>query len=311
MSKKTKKHYNKAFFKIAFIIVLILIIFIIVKKTNTKVENIKYEKTQIILNNENITTNLKKDIIIQENKRVYMSLEDIKEYLDTSIYIEEETIITTCNKKIATMSEENTEYIIINGSKQSIKNPVIKSNEQIYLQISALESVYNYKFSYIEATNIVTIDNLNKQLIKAYANKDLMIKEDNKFSKTIEKVKKGTWIIFIKEENANTAKIRTQLGNIGYVNKKLLDNFVTEREDYNESNTQSADSVDYEYDLTNKDITTFKKREEIINSILQEMIKNDKINVKIIYNEENNMNFERFKIESTPILTECGISINF
>ena len=72
-TKRSKKNnHNKGYMRIAFIMVFIIIL-IIVLKTN-KVVDIKYDKIQIILNNENITSNIAKEIIL-ENDKIYMSLE--------------------------------------------------------------------------------------------------------------------------------------------------------------------------------------------------------------------------------------------
>ena len=60
-----------------------------------------------------------------------------------------------------------------------------------------------------------------------------------------------------------------------------------------------------------KDISTFEKRQNIINLILQEAIKNDKMYVKITYNGAEEQKYDRFKIEITPILSECGIKVEF
>ena len=104
MAKKNSKHRknkknnnNKGYKKIAFIVVLILIIIIAIKN-NTKLE--KSEKTQIIINNENITNELVNDAI-QENENIYISYEDIQKFIDPTIYKENETnlIITTSSKK--------------------------------------------------------------------------------------------------------------------------------------------------------------------------------------------------------------------
>lgn len=307
--KNSKKHYNKSYKKMAFVVVLILIIILILNLKNTPAK-IKNEKTQIIINNENITSNLQDEIIIEKEK-IYMSFNDIQKFLDKTIYQEEETglIITSSNKKIATI-KQGEESIKINGSDQKIKDILVEQNGQKYIAISELEDVYDYSFNYISGSNIVTIDNLNKKSVKAYAKKKLKIKKEEKeFSKILEIVDKGKWVVFIGEENGY-AKVRTQNGVIGYVKKNTLDNFVTEREDFEEVSNEIFDGEKLEYDITKKDISNFEKRSNIINLILQEAIKNDKMYVEIIYNGEDNSEFERFKIEIAPVLQECGIKIN-
>ena len=44
---------------------------------------------------------------------------------------------------------------------------------------------------------------------------------------------------------------------------------------------------------------------------MQEAIKNDKMYVKITYNGAEEQKYDRFKIEITPILSECGIKVEF
>ena len=311
MSKKKSKHKknknNKSLF-IAFVVIFILIIFVVIK--NSKTEN-KNENIELVLNNEDVTSKLQSKII-DENEKIYMSFNDIKELIDSTIYQEDTgLIITASSKKIATF-KENENTININGSEQKDENVVIEKDGQKYIAISELENVYDYEFKYNSETNIVTIDSLNKKSEKAYAVKKIKIKENEKIiSKAIEKVNKGNWLYFISEQNG-IAKVRTQDGKIGYVKTKNLDNFVTEREDLKENKTNNIeDEQCLIYDLSKKDITTFEKRQNIINLILQEAIKNDKMYVKITYNSSEEEAYNRFKIEVVPILGECGIKVKF
>ena len=313
MSKKSSKHIknkkqnNKGYKKIAFVVIFILIVIIAIKNSN-KVQNT--ENTQIIINNNNVTKELQNNLI-KENDKIYMSFEDIQKFIDNTIYKEDETgtIITTSPKKLATL-KTGEDQININGASQKEKDIVIEKNNKDYIAISELENVYDYEFKYIPTTNIATIDSLNKKMIKAYAKKTIKIKEQNNlFSKNIEKVEKGNWLVCIEQEGKMT-KVRTQNGNIGYIQTNKLNNFVTEREDFNlVDNSQTNNKL--EYDISKKDISTFEKRQNIINLILQEAIKNDKMYVKITYNGAEEQKYDRFKIEITPILSECGIKVEF
>lgn len=306
---KKKKKNNKSYKKIAFVVILILLIVIVIKNFNKKNN---FEKMQIIINNDNITEELK-DGLIKENEKIYMSFEDIQKFIDETIYQEDETglIITTSPKKLATL-KLGEDTININGSSQKEKDVVISENEKNYIAISELENVYDYEFKYIPDTNIITIDNLNKKMVKAYTKKTIKIKEENKaFSNILEKVEKGKWLVYIGQEG-KMAKVRTQNGNIGYIRANSLDNFVTEREDFNEDEASEniADNK-LEYDISKRDITTFEKRQNIINLILQEAIKNDKMYVKITYNGTDGQRYNRFRIEIVPVLSECGIKVEF
>ena len=130
------------------------------------------------------------------------------------------------------------------------------------------------------------------------------------FSKYIEKVKKGDWLYYI-EDKDGYSKVRTQSGNIGYVKKKKLTNFVNERDDFIEATKTFKEEESISKDITNVDISTFEKRQNIINSLLQQAVKNDKMYVNISYSGENSINYERFKIEAVPMLKECGIEVKF
>ena len=311
MSKKKSKHIkNKNYKNIVFVIILILIIIIGIKQTNKEQRN---EEINLILNNENVTNKLQNKLI-KENEKIYMSFEDIQNLIDSTIYKENETniIITTSSKKVATFKngEENIE---INGAIQKEKDISMEKENREYIAISELENVYDYEFDYIDATNIVTIDDLNKKKVKAYTNKKVKIKEEkNLLSKNIDSVEKGNWLIFISSEDSKMAKVRTQNGKIGYIKEKYLNNFVTEREDFiTNYNEEKLNEKNMEYDISKKDISTFEKRKNIINLILQEAIKNDKMYVKITYNGAEEQKYDRFKIEITPILSECGIKVEF
>ena len=313
-NKKTKnnknnkkiKNNNKGYKKLAFVIILILCFILIIKNKTIKKN---YETTQVILNNENISHKLENDIIF-ENNQIYMSYNDIKTILDKTLYTEESTglIITTSDRKLAIINKEE-QTLKINGSNVEVKNIVTQKNETLYMAISELKNVYNCEIEKIDETNVITIDMLNKKCIKAYAKKNIKIKEKNELlSSNIDEVKKGNWLYFIDDENGY-AKVRTQNGIVGYVKNKLLNNFITERDDFLENAKTFKEENSIMKDITKEDISSFKKRENIINLILQQAIKNDKMYVKISYSGENNIYYERFKIEVIPILKECGVEI--
>ena len=305
-NNKKRKHNNKGYKKIVFVIVLILILIIVIRNKPIKKNN---EITQLVLNNKNITKELLDPIIIKNNQ-IYMSYEDIKKFFDETLYTEEDTgcIITTSDRKLAIIKKDD-QTMRVNNSNVDVKNIIIEQDSKIYIAISELTIVYNFEIEKIEKTNIITIDMLNKKSVKAYANKNIKIKEDKGvISKAIDEVKKGNWLFFINDENGY-AKVRTQDGIIGYVKKKYLSNYINVREDleFEAKNFKEENSINR--DITNDDISTYEKRQKIIDLILHEAIKNDKMYVQISYNGEANIFYERFKIEVVPILKECGIEI--
>ena len=308
IKKKRKKTNNKKILKIGVILILLIIVLVIIKKSETKQIS---DKTTFIISNEDVTESLENDIIIKD-ELIYISLEDMKKFLDKNIYQEDEDlIITTSDKKVAKL-ELNKDGIVINGSNISIKGQPFKNeDDKIYLPISEMENVYDIDLSYNKDNNIITIDYYSKELIKAYAKKNITIKsEKSKFSNIIEKVKKGNWLIYISKEDG-WAKVRTKNGKIGYVKYKYLTNFVTERENMQiESNTIISQEY-IEKDITKENISTYKKREKLISTILKKAVNKNYTVVKIKYKKEHNENFERFKLEAKPILKECGINVVF
>ena len=210
--------------------VILAIIVASILLTSNKKEN-KQNET-LIINNEDVTSKLSDKIIVQGNI-VYMSLDDIKTCLDNDLYQEDEDIILSGNKKIAVI-QLNNNTIEINGSKVEIKGQAFEAvKDKIYIPISELENVYDIEFSYIPEYKNIVIDYYENKLEKASAVKNLSVKKKSKiFSNTVEKIKKGDWVVYISNSENGWSYIRTQNGNLGYVKTKKLDNFVTEREDF-------------------------------------------------------------------------------
>ena len=65
-----------------------------------------------------------------------------------------------------------------------------------------------------------------------------------------------------------------------------------------------------EIDVTGENIKTYRDRKILANKILTEAVKAEKKLVKI-KNENNTDSMKRFKIESEPLLKECGIYVRF
>ena len=190
--------------------------------------------TNLIINNKNVTSNLKNEIKIKDNM-IYLSKQDIANFFDKYIYEEEETnqIIITYDKKIAEIGfEENT--ININGSDKNIRAHAEKENEIIYLPISEMTEVYGIEIEYLPDTKVVTMDSTDREQKKAILSSDVAVKSSTNFiAKTVDRVKKGEDVIVISSENGNS-RIRTKNGKIGYVKSNKLTNEVTVREDMEE-----------------------------------------------------------------------------
>lgn len=207
---------------IAVLIILLPIIFLnIVKRDDNK------GKTQIIINNNNVTSKLKNEAYINEKDVVYMSMTDIKNYLDNYIYKDSENnqIITTYGEKIGVLGlTENT--ININNTKLNILSGPENKNGEIYLPISLMSNVYNMEMTIIKDKKILVMDSLDRELIKMDASKNLKVKgKKTIFSRPVDKIKKGEKVSII-EEKDGWSKIRTTKGKIGYVKTSGLQNKV-------------------------------------------------------------------------------------
>ena len=144
-------------------------------------------------------------------------------------------IITTYNTKIAAISlEKNT--ININGSNKDTFTHAIKQDGNVFIPIEELKDVYGIEIKYLEDSKVLTIDSLSKEQKKAIINKNTSVKSSTKIiSKTVDRVKKGSYVIVISEEKGY-ARIRTENGKLGYIKSSKLSNTVVVREEMKEAN---------------------------------------------------------------------------
>ena len=216
--------------KILIIIIAIILFIIMALVANHYIVFDTNKKTNLIINNKNVTGNLKNDVLIEDDK-IYLSQQDIKNFFDKYIYKEEETnqIITTYNEKIAEIGfKEN--VITINGSKKQIYAHAIEKDGTIYLPISEMKEVYDIQLENIKDTKIVTMDSLDREQKKAVVTEDLSVKAStNLISKTVDRIKKEAYVIVISSNNGYT-KIRTESGKLGYIKSDKLTNEITVRE---------------------------------------------------------------------------------
>ncbi len=230
MTKKEMQRKKKKIIKTFFTLIVAIVVISIALIINDYIILDKNEKTNLVINNVNVTKDLKHDVFIEEDI-IYLSKEDIQTQFDPYVYDEKENnqIITTYDKKIAVIGFENDE-ITINGSKKEIYAHAIKKDEIEYLPISEMKNVYNIEIENIEETKVVTIDFLDKEQKKAIVSSNLAVKDSkNLVAKTVDRVKKGDSVIVV-SSNDGFAKIRTQNGKIGYIKSSKIENEYNVRE---------------------------------------------------------------------------------
>ena len=221
--------------KILIIIAILLIAVFIFIKAEYFIKEQKHDTISFVINNTNVTERLKHDLKI-DNGIIYVSMDDMENFFDKYIYIEDETneIITTYEDKIASIGFDANK-LTLNGSTKKINAHAIEENDVVYMPISEMLDVYNIEITNIEKTNVIIVDSLDREQIKAETKSNISVKNSGKiFSKTVDKVQKGEQVIVIENEAVSVgtgwSKIRTQNGKIGYVKTNKLTNHTTVRE---------------------------------------------------------------------------------
>lgn len=192
--------------------------------------------TNLVINDEDVTENLKQNVYVSENGSIYLSLEDVKNIFDKNIYYNEELnlVITTSNTKVASFNLDSNK-LLINGVEQTLELPAFKQNNIVYIPISELKIVYNIEAKYIESTDIAVIETLNHGLIKAQVSEKATIKfKPRLISKKIGQVNVGEVVSCYYTTSKGWRLIRTEDGTLGYVKANVLDNEYIVRQDYDD-----------------------------------------------------------------------------
>lgn len=235
MTKDQIEKKKKRIIKTFIIVLAVIIVAIIGYKANDYIILDKNKTINLVINNRNVTSNLKKDILIQDDE-IYISKQDLGNFFDKYIYEDTDNnqIVTTYDNKIAAISlEEN--KININGSDKNTYAHAIEQDDTIYIPIEELEDVYGIEIKYIEESKVLTIDSISREQKKAIITKDVAVKSSTRFiAKTVDRVEKGDYIIVVSEENGY-ARIRTENGKLGYVKSNKIANTVVVREEIQET----------------------------------------------------------------------------
>lgn len=244
MSEEIENKKTKGIFKFIknIIITLIfasLIVFIISIAPNYERDENK-GKIALVINYNNVTKSLKSDIYIDSNNSVYISLKDMENFFDGTIYYDEQykQIITTSDTKVMALPINN-KQIEINGVRQRIKSSAeekeVQGEKQYYIPISELQDEFNLEMKYIEQTNTVTIESLDRECKTANSINNNSVKYlATPFSKTVDKIDEGETVILVpqknNENNNGYKKIMTDTGKIGYVKEDTLSSENIKRE---------------------------------------------------------------------------------
>ena len=238
---------KKGIRKMVVIIIALIVVFILGIKMTDLIVFGKNKNTNLVINNKNVTSSLKEEIIIEDDN-IYISKQDLGNFFDKYIYEDKENnqIITTYDTKIGALSLEE-DKININGSTKSTYAHAIKKDDTIYIPIKELKDVYGIDIKYIDNSKVLVLDSVAREQKKAIVTRNVAVKSSKRLiSKTVDKVKKGNYVVVVSDENGH-AKIRTENGKIGYIKSSKLANIVTVREEMQEEK-QIAGKVNLVWD---------------------------------------------------------------
>lgn len=292
VSKKKSKKVRKLF-RIGVLILVIILLVLLVKFVFGLFKKAP-EKVSLIIGDTKIE--LKKDILIDDDKNIYLSKDDIAYLYDENIYYNptDKTVITTYNKHIAVLSMNKT-TMTINDTAVSINGALKEEKGVLYLPFSDMIDVYDFEYTYDKENKALTVDSTNKGKSTAVVLKKVKLKEDvGLFAKKIEKIEKAE-IVTVFERGEKYSKIRTNSGNIGYVktkalseNERLRDDFDDEKilnikvfEEYNEisSELSSVQVNENEFAIVNPNLFNINSEFEVnqVISLESEKFKNYKV----------------------------------
>lgn len=224
--KREAKQSNKTFRKIFIVAIFLAATFLILAYAPNFAYEEKTGETTFIVNNQDITDNLRKPLIMEDGI-VYLSKEDIQNFFDPYVYYD------TKYKQIITGSDTKIASIVVgenkmnnNGSDINIDGTILERNDTYYIPFSELNDIYHVKISYIENTGTVVVDSLDRKYVVADTNKEEQVKyKPTSISKNIEKLEKGDTVTVVtdSEENGWVA-VRTENGRLGYVKSNTLAN---------------------------------------------------------------------------------------
>lgn len=232
MKEKNERNSSKLIFNIFIVLVFLALLGGVFYLSPNYIREDYDGKTKVLINNNNVTLKMKNDVYIDENNNVFLSLADIRNYFDKYIEYDKENgdIVTTSEINIAKMSTKNNE-ITINGEEKELNSSAIEKNDTIYLPFSEIsEKVYNVDLEYIQDTNTIIIDSLDRKQEVANTTKETKLKyKPQTLSGTLKKIEANEQVVYIEEIN-NWVEVRSNDGIIGYIKKEDLGNVEVARE---------------------------------------------------------------------------------
>ena len=174
------------------------------------------EELNLTINARNLTERLTHEIYIDNNGTIFLSIEDIENLFDSTIYHNEDwgKIVTTADTKIAILDFETNE-MIENGVAHEIASSAIRRGEAIYIPISEMERIYNIRVEFFEGNKVVAIEELNREMIVANINRDVALRfRSRRLSRNVEDLTVGERVRGFNLTYTGWRQIQTEEGQI-------------------------------------------------------------------------------------------------
>ena len=239
--KETKINVPRLILRIVIVTLALLLLLFIIKIAPNYTKDEFADRINLVINNNNITRNVKSEIIIDDNT-IYLSTDDVKNFFDEFLLVEKENdrIITTSNTKTGVIRFNNN-TIYVSGANIDIEHKLLIKDNIIYMPMTDLTDIYNIEIKYSSNSNIVTIDSLNRKAEQALSSKKMGVKyKATVFSKDVDKVERGDTLIIVQDKEGKDVTVddwilvRTKNGELGYVKQKDLSNRTVAREELNQ-----------------------------------------------------------------------------
>ena len=124
-SKEEKINIPRLILRIVVVAIILGLMIFAIKIAPNYARDEFADRTNLIINNNNITRNVKSNIIIEDNT-IYLSTADMQNFFDEYLLIDEENsrVITTSNTKTVVIPFEGTN-IIVNDAQTTIEHPIL------------------------------------------------------------------------------------------------------------------------------------------------------------------------------------------
>ncbi|MBN2851215.1 MAG: glycoside hydrolase [Clostridia bacterium] len=222
--------------KIAIIIITVIYIALSLWITNFAIKALtsRYspEKSIISFFDDDVVNLVIEDELIRdsappviEGREILLPFDVIKNYIDDTIYYDNERAILTItseDKVIRMNSNELQAYLNMEEYRLDVSSKFI--NGVLYVPVMAFKDIFSIEVTYLENDNVVIVDQLkNYKMIGYINNEQAVIRSDMSLYKPIYKVYNPNDItVTVYGTDGEWTKVRTGNGVIGYIESKYL-----------------------------------------------------------------------------------------